>query len=127
MNGEFGDFEDRPGGWAILDEPELRLGEDVLVPDIAGWRTENLPLLPAAAWFDVVPDWVCEALSQSTRDVDLGPKRNIYARDVVSHLRVVDPIARTLQAFELSGGNWALSPCLSGREHKFVLHSILKK
>jgi hypothetical protein len=27
-----------PGGWWILDEPELHLGADVLVPDLAGWR-----------------------------------------------------------------------------------------
>ena len=27
-----------PGGWLILDEPELHLGADILVPDLAGWR-----------------------------------------------------------------------------------------
>ena len=27
-----------PGGWTLLDEPELHLGEHVVVPDIAGWR-----------------------------------------------------------------------------------------
>ena len=29
-----------PGGWVILDEPELRLGRrpDVVVPDLAGWN-----------------------------------------------------------------------------------------
>jgi hypothetical protein len=26
------------GGWVILDEPELHLQGDVLVPDLAGWR-----------------------------------------------------------------------------------------
>src|ERR1051326_6902250 len=34
-----------PGGWIILDEPELHLGRDVLVPDLAGWRRERLPAL----------------------------------------------------------------------------------
>ena len=114
LNGEFGDFEDRPGGWVILDEPELRLGQDVLVPDIAGWRVENLPLLPATTWFEVVPDWVCEVLSPSTRDFDLGLKRNIYARVGVTHMWIVDPIARTLQAFELSGGKWISITTLEG-------------
>lgn len=61
--GEFGEFEDRPGGWVILDEPELHLGEDVLVPEIAGWRVENLPQIPATPKFEIVPDWVCEVLS----------------------------------------------------------------
>ncbi|HZH74986.1 MAG TPA: Uma2 family endonuclease, partial [Archangium sp.] len=27
-----------PGGWWIVDEPELHLGKDVLVPDLAGCR-----------------------------------------------------------------------------------------
>ena len=32
-----------PGGWWILDEPELQLGEEILVPDPAGWRRERMP------------------------------------------------------------------------------------
>jgi len=35
-----------PGGWWILDEPEVHLGEHVLVPDLAGWRKETMPALP---------------------------------------------------------------------------------
>src|SRR5205085_1071736 len=34
-----------PGGWWILFEPELHFGDDVLVPDLAGWRCERLPKL----------------------------------------------------------------------------------
>lgn len=34
-----------PGGWILLDEPELHLGGDVLVPDLAGWRRERMPVL----------------------------------------------------------------------------------
>src|SRR6476646_4505786 len=55
-----------PGGWVILDEPELHLGEDVLVPDLAGWRRERMPELPRAAFFTLAPDWACEVLSPST-------------------------------------------------------------
>src|SRR6266542_2922116 len=33
-----------PGGWWIIDEPELHLGADILVPDLAGWRRERLPV-----------------------------------------------------------------------------------
>ena len=63
-----------PGGWWILDEPELHLGEDVLVPDLAGWRRERMPELPGTAYFTLAPDWVCEVLSSSTRKVDLHEK-----------------------------------------------------
>ena len=40
-----------PGGWQILDEPELQLGGDVAVPDVAGWRLERIPELPLTVWF----------------------------------------------------------------------------
>jgi Uma2 family endonuclease len=46
----------RPGGWWILDEPELHLHGDVLVPDLAGWRRERMPRLPDTAAFELAPD-----------------------------------------------------------------------
>ena len=55
-----------PGGWVILFEPELHLGADVLVPDLAGWRRTRMPEIPNVAAFDLAPDWVCEVLSPST-------------------------------------------------------------
>ena len=61
-----------PGGWWILDEPELHLGEDIVVPDIAGWRRERMPVYPDTAYFTLAPDWICEVLSPSTRKLDLG-------------------------------------------------------
>lgn len=97
-----------PGGWWILDEPELHLGEQILVPDLAGWRREHMPELPDTAYFAVAPDWVCEVLSHSTRRVDLIEKRPIYAREGVPHLWLIEPIDRTLEAFELRDGQWLL-------------------
>jgi hypothetical protein len=35
-----------PGGWVLLDEPELHLGEDIVVPDMGGWRRERMPEVP---------------------------------------------------------------------------------
>ena len=54
------------------------------------------------------PDWVCEVLSESTRKVDLHEKRPIYAHEGVAYLWLVDPIDRTLEAFELHDGQWFL-------------------
>ncbi len=47
-----------PGGWWILDEPELHLGADVLVPDLVGWTRERMPVLRKTAWFELAPGWV---------------------------------------------------------------------
>lgn len=108
IGGPFDRGRGGPGGWMILDEPELHLGEDVLVPDLAGWRRERMPRLPDAAWFDIAPDWVCEILSPGTRRLDLTEKRDIYAAAGVRHLWLIDPDARTLEAFENSDGRWML-------------------
>ena len=102
------------GGWWIVFGPELHLDDDVVVPDFAGWRCETMPEFPDAAHFSIVPDWVCEVLSPSTRRLDLGEKRALYAREGVRHLWFVDPDARTLEAFELRGGQWLLLATLAG-------------
>ncbi len=103
-----------PGGWWIIDEPELHLGDDIVVPDLAGWRRETMPVFPATAYFAIAPDWVCEVLSPSTRALDQGRKRAVYAREGVGHLWFVDPDARTLEAFELDSGRWVLLETLTG-------------
>jgi len=88
-----------PGGWWIIDESELHLGADVIVPDIAGWRRERMPELPQTAWFELAPDWACEILSPSTARTDRAIKMPIYAREQVAHLWLVDPDARTLEVY----------------------------
>ncbi len=105
-----------PGGWWIVGEPELHLGEDILVPDLAGWRRERMPEYPDVAFFTLATDWVCEILSPSTRVLDLGVKRRVYAREGVAHLWFVDPEARTLEAFELRDGQWVLLETLTGSD-----------
>jgi Uma2 family endonuclease len=47
LQGPFDRGRGGPGGWWILDEPEIHLMGDILVPDIAGWRRERMPRLPA--------------------------------------------------------------------------------
>src|SRR4051812_47488973 len=60
LGGPFDQGDGGPGGWWIIDEPELHLGPDVLVPDLAGWRRERMPQFPETAFFAIAPDWVCE-------------------------------------------------------------------
>jgi Uma2 family endonuclease len=97
-----------PGGWILIDEPELHLGGHVAVPDLAGWRRDRLPILPETAWISTAPDWVCEILSPSTERYDRGDKRIIYGDAGVGHLWHVDPVLRMLEVFELRGGKWLL-------------------
>jgi len=112
LGGPFDVGRGGPGGWQILDEPELHFphphvpGEiEALVPDVAGWRVERLPVLPDEAHFTIAPDWVCEVLSKSTEDKDRNEKMPIYARECVRWAWLVDPIARKLEAYTLGPGN----------------------
>ena len=118
IGGSFGRSRSGFGGWWILDEPELHFGgspgKDILVPDVAGWRRERMPAMPETAYFTLRPDWVCEVLSPSTRRLDLGRKRDIYAREGIPYLWFVDPNARTLEAFELRDGQWQTITTLTG-------------
>jgi Uma2 family endonuclease len=97
-----------PGGWWILDEPELHLGADVLVPDIAGWRRERLPDLPEIPWFEMPPDWICEVISPSTMRIDRERKLPIYAAAGIEHAWIVDPSLKTLEVLRRSGNAFSL-------------------
>ena len=92
-----------PGGWVILDESELHLHDDVVVPDLAGWTRERMPELPDVPFFTLGPDWVCEVVSASTEAVDRSDKMDIYLREHVRYVWMVDPIAKTLEVFRLDG------------------------
>ena len=96
-----------PGGWIILDEPELHLGEHVLVPDLAGWRRTRLPEVPRDAFLTLVPDWTCEVLSPSTALLDRRQKMRIYAEQRVPHVWLVDPAVRSLEVYLLQGEHYS--------------------
>ena len=108
VGGPFDRGRGGPGGWHILAEPELHLGDDVLVPDLAGWLRARLTELPEQAFFTQAPDWVCETLYPSTERIDRGKKLAIYAREGVAHLWLLNPIAETLEAYRLEQGRWTL-------------------
>lgn len=96
-----------PGGWWILPEPGIELADTPeIAPDIAGWRRERLPVLPEDAAITVVPDWVCEILSPSTRRHNLLVKKPFYAKVGVLHHWIVDLAARTVTAHRLDAGHW---------------------
>ena len=94
-------------GWWILDEPELHLGDDVLVPDIAGWRRERMPAIPSVPWFDLAPDWICEALSPGTTRLDRFKKLPVYAREGVRYAWIIDANIQAFEALRLENGRWA--------------------
>ncbi|HEY6462328.1 MAG TPA: Uma2 family endonuclease [Polyangiaceae bacterium] len=109
LSGPFDMGRDGPGGWIILDEPELHLGSepDIVVPDLAGWRRERMPRVPMeAAFIRLAPDWLCEVVSPSTQAFDRGAKMDVYAREGVRHAWLVDPLAKMLEVWRLESDKW---------------------
>ncbi|GMU61138.1 MAG: hypothetical protein AMXMBFR34_29010 [Myxococcaceae bacterium] len=104
----FGRGRGGPGGWIFLVEPELHFGDDVLVPDLAAWRRDRMPVLPAAdtPWLTLAPDWICEVLSPGTARLDKVQKRRIYARERVPFLWYVHPLERVLTAYQYEGPDY---------------------
>lgn len=99
-----------PGGWILLFEPELHLGEDVLVPDLAGWRRGESPDLDLSqAFIETAPAFVCEVLSPSTMGKDRVRKLPKYGAAGVRHAWLVDPLLQTLEIFAWQDGRWSLA------------------
>lgn len=103
-----------PGGWWILFEPELHLAEDVVVPDLAGWRRERLPGGPRVVAFTVSPDWVCEVVSPSSTRIDRVLKMEVYLRAEIDWAWIVDPLARTLEVYRREGAVWVYASRFEG-------------
>lgn len=97
-----------PGGWWVFHEPELHLGGDVLIPDLAGWKRTRMPVYPDEAFFTLSPDWVCEVLSPSMAGVDRVKKMPVYLREQVGHVWLIDPLSRTLEVFRRESDHWVL-------------------
>ncbi len=106
-----------PGGWILLFEPELHLGEDIIVPDLGGWRRERMPVITTEEpFFRLSPDWACEVLSPSTERMDRRRKLAIYRRESVPHVWLVNPLSRTLEVLELTGEHYAIVAVHAGDE-----------
>ncbi len=118
--GPFDDDPGEPGGWVLLLEPELHLGRkpDKLVPDLAGWKRERLPEEvfddDAPGEITVVPDWVCEVLSDRTERNDRGKKMGTYRRERVPYVWLVSPTLETLEVYRLERGKWVLLETFEG-------------
>jgi Uma2 family endonuclease len=115
ITGPFDKGKGGPGGWWILDEPEIHLQSDILVPDLAGWRKEFLPSIPVSkSYFEIAPNWVCEVLSNRTAGTDRVKKLPIYAREKVDHVWLIDPEKMTLEVYARSEQRWILLNSFAG-------------
>lgn len=85
-----------PGGWWFATEVEILFPEEqVLRPDIVGWRRDRVPVRPTGTPIPILPDWVCEILSTNRRN-DLIKKKRTYHAARTPHYWILDPTEQTL-------------------------------
>jgi Uma2 family endonuclease len=95
-------------GWWIELEPEVRFGERLFDPDLAGWRAERVPEIPDENPIAIVPDWCCEVLSPSTAKDDMRTKLPGYIAAGVPVVWMIDPVDHLVQVFAAHDGKPAL-------------------
>ncbi len=114
----YGFDQDRfgPGGWIILDGPEVHLGTAVVEPALAGWRRERMLVLPETWDHGIAPGWICEVMDPHDRAATRTWRRDLCAEHGVGFLWHVDVEARVLEAFRRDGLGWALVGALHDDE-----------
>jgi len=88
-----------PGGWWLATEVDILLDGRGYRPDISGWRRDRLPGPPKERPVTVVPDWLCEVVSESNRVVDTVTKLRRYHQAGVPHYWILDQVDRTLTVY----------------------------
>lgn len=108
IDGPYDSGVNGPGGWIILDEPEIHKEEHIFVPDIAGWKKDRLTLKNEDVFISVEPDWACEILSPGTTKLDKVKKMPLYAEIGIKFFWLVDPAIKTLDVYVNDHANWKL-------------------
>jgi Uma2 family endonuclease len=105
-----------PAGWWWTAEPRLLMGQDVLVPDLAGWMGERPRTQADGLLIDTVPDWVCEVLTPASARLDLGLKLPRYAKAGIRNAWIVNPVHRVVEVFHQVHERWVLSHAFAGED-----------
>jgi Uma2 family endonuclease len=96
-----------PGGWWILIEPDVYFGaNDIVSPDLVGWRRERVPRFPGTRPIMTVPDWIGGVLSPSNERRDRIQKAELYLTAGVPFYWIIDVAERTLEAYRSHEGAW---------------------
>jgi Uma2 family endonuclease len=80
----------------------------VVQPDLVFVATDRAAIVTQRA-IEGAPSLVAEIVSTSSRATDRTTKMAIYARHGVPHYWIVDPRGRTIEAFALAKGSYAVA------------------
>ncbi len=97
-----------PGGWWIQSEVEVRLGDEIVRPDVVGWRRETCPDRPIGFPILHRPDWICEVVSPGNAADDTVKKVRLYHRSQIAFYWIVDPRASSLTAMHWGDAGYVI-------------------
>ncbi len=101
----------------LLGDTDTIFGEfDVRRPDIIFFTKAREHLILEDEAIDGPPDLCIEIISPKSRKIDRQDKFKQYAKGGVSYYWIVDPLAKTIEAFKLSGKTYRLVGKGSGNE-----------
>jgi Uma2 family endonuclease len=103
-------------GWWFLPRVAVRINDDIIVPDLSGWRRERMPVLPDDAFIDLAPDWVLEVVTPETAALVRMNKLSAYWRSGVEYVWLVDPRIHVIEVFRRADSGWAVLPGHGGEE-----------
>lgn len=105
------------GGFAVDSPIDIVFSDyDVLQPDVVFFAAPRAHLVDLDAVIRHPPDLCVEVLSPSTEPTDRGRKMQMFARYGVTEYWVVDPVARTIEVYQLDRDAYALSGTFSGAD-----------
>ncbi len=97
-----------PGGWWILGQVELDLeGDEIIRPDLAGWRRARVPERPQGSPLRARPDWICLVMARSSEYDEAAQRAELFQRSGVPFYWAVDVERATLTSYRLVGGSYA--------------------
>ena len=110
---------DACGGWWILGQVELDLDDDDVVrPDLAGWRRERVPERPQGSPLQLRPDWLCHVIARSRAHEYVAHCMEVAQRSGIPSYWVVDVERRILTSHRLVGQSYA--PAIQAARWQFV-------
>ncbi len=104
-------------GVVITAPFEVHLSQDTrpVQPDVLFIRAERQPI-SGAKFFNDAPDLVVEVILPSSVRVDRHDKFDVYEQSGITEYWLVDPKARMVEVYILSGGEYALLGQYLGEE-----------
>lgn len=116
---------ERQAGKLYFSPFAVHLSEhDVVQPDLVYLTAARTSLVRRRGVFGA-PDLIVEALSPSTRGLDLGERRALYERAGVREYWVADPAAGTIAQHVLTDGRFAEVAAEDGLLHCVVLPGLV--